>query len=157
VVPAGCSAAAALVLLLTGCSDPYQPAEPEVADRWCSDDGVVLTLAEDATFAVSGMSRVLAEAFLPADGYVDDYRIQRDYAGQVPSTASGTWEVFRGNGDALEYHDSGVYLTLEKVGSRAESDDLSIYFDGERKGWGFALLRGADFIRYFDRCMTAAG
>ena len=43
------------------------------------------------------------------------------------------------------------------MGSRAESDDLSLYFDGDKKEWGFALFREADFIRYFDRCMTAAG
>lgn len=146
------AAAMAAALMAGGCGDPYLPTEPEAAGAWCSTDGDVLTLNGDRTFSVDGLSRRLAELLLPQDGYVDDYRIQRDYGGKVPGTAAGTWEMVLAAGDTFEYHSSGVFLNLQKVGPRTEDDTLQIYFDGDESAWGFAVEHGADFIRYFDRC-----
>jgi hypothetical protein len=89
---------------------------------------------------------------LPEEGYIDDYRIQQDYHGKVPAGASGTWSLDITSGDALDYHDSSVDLQLEKVGTRKETDGASVYFDGDKSNWGFTVLHGGTFWRYFDRC-----
>jgi hypothetical protein len=146
------AALAAAVLLLSGCAEPVQPTDAQVAGAWCSDDGDEVTLRPDGTFTIAHLSLRFAEILLPEEGYIDDYRIQQDYAGKVPAGASGTWSVDRTRGDPLEYHHSGVDLQLEKVGARTETDGPRLYFDGGGTDWGFAVEHGGTFWRYFDRC-----
>jgi hypothetical protein len=143
---------AAGLLLPVACGKPYEPAADEVAGSWCSDDGDVITLNPDGWFTATHLSLRFAEILLPADGYVDDYRIKTEYGGKVPPDASGKWSVFTGRGDALDVHGSGVDLELGLVGDQTQSDGVSLYFDGDEATWGFAVEHGGTFWRYIDRC-----
>ncbi len=149
---AGASVLAASVLLLSGCGKPHQATTGQAAGSWCSSDDDRLTLDADGTFAITHLSLRFAEILLPAEGYVDDYRIHRDYGGEVPTEASGTWTIESDANDPSEYHSAGVILQLEKVGIRTENDAPMLYFDGGEESWGFAVEHGATFWRYFDRC-----
>jgi len=142
-------------LLTAGCYNSYIPKAADVPGKWCSPDGDVLTLAADGKFEVTSLSRAFTEYLLPAEGYVDDYRINTELGGKVPSTASGTWKTHLVGGDPTDAHDNSVMLTLEKVGTHRETGVVALYFDGgSKESWGFATLPESDFIRFFDRCAT---
>lgn len=142
----------ASVVPLSGCSQPYQATADQAAGSWCSADDDRLTLNADGTFTTTHLSLRFAEILLPAEGYLDDYRIHRDYRGKVPREASGTWTIEPDDNDPSEYHSAAVILQLHNVGIRTETDTPMLYFDGGRRDWGFAVEHGSTFWRYFDRC-----
>jgi len=154
---AALSGALCATLLVSGCYNSYTPKAADipadVSGEWCSPDGDVLTLEPDGNFDVRALSKAFAEYLLPADGYVDDYRIKTELGGKVPSTASGTWKVHLTGDDPTDAHDNSILLTLKKVGAHPETDIAALYFDGDdNQEWGFATLPKSEFIRYFDRC-----
>jgi hypothetical protein len=148
----GAAVLTAVVLLLSACTKPYQATVDEVAGPWCSADEDRLTLNPDGTFAINHLSLRFAEKLLRAEGFIDGYRIQRDYGGEAPTEASGTWTTEPDNNDPSEYHSGGVILQLKEVGTHAETDASTLYFDGDKNDWGFAVEHGTTFWRYFDRC-----
>jgi hypothetical protein len=135
-------------------SAPYAPPHAQVPGRWCSPAGDVLTLGPGSSFTVTRLSRRFAEDLLPAEGYIDDYRINTELGGTVPGTAVGTWQEIpaRNDVDPDSPPDRGVWLHLQSVGTHPEHDWFTLTFDGDKDSWGFAVDRGDDTVRFFDRC-----